>query len=67
MKKLNFEKTLRIASLISLFYLLLLLTIIAYNSGNGRYEFKADSPAILDTKTGKIFIIKDGQMHELGK
>ena len=67
MKKINFEIALKITVLVSFVYFLFLLTIIAYNSGIGRYQFKADSPVIIDTKTGQLYRIKDGQMIEIGK
>jgi hypothetical protein len=67
MKKINFETTLKVIVIISFAYFLFLLTIIAYNSGIGRYQFKADRPVIIDTKTGHLYRIKDGQMTEIGK
>ncbi len=41
--------------IITLLYILFLLSIIAYNSGNGRYQtFGYEQQQILDTKTGKV-------------
>lgn len=59
------ENTTKILIVLSIIYLLFLLTIIAINTGNGRYQFKADSPAVIDTRTGKLFLIKDGKISEV--
>jgi len=46
-------------------YLLFILSIIAYNSGNGRYLFTSNSSTIiLDTKTGKLYDFYDGKLNE---
>lgn len=47
-------------------YLLLILSIIAYNSGNGRYMFSSEETNdILDTKTGKIYYYDEGKLIEI--
>ena len=58
MKKLNFNKILKISIIIVVLYSLFLLTIIAYNSGNGRYA--SDSGRLIDTRTGVKYHHENG-------
>ena len=55
MKKITFDTVFKTSIMISLVYSLCLLTIIVNNSGVGRYQ--KDYSNILDTKTGKLYII----------
>ena len=68
MKKIKFDVVFKIAILLSVVYFLIFLTIIltsiSENLRNGRYQFKADSPLILDTRTGKVYYNKDGELKE---
>ncbi len=60
---------LKIIALALALYIVFLLSIIAYNSGVGRYQFKdTDAQLILDTKELKLYVIDDnGAIVELDK
>lgn len=62
MKKLNFDIVFKVISLISLVYSLFLLTVIAKNSGTGRYQTAGNG--IIDTKTGVMYDFRNGKLIE---
>lgn len=64
MKKLNFDIIFKVIIMISLVYSLFLLTVIANNSSNGRYQYTGGY-GTLDTKTGKFF--EKGVIYEWSK
>lgn len=64
MKKINFNIVLKIFILLASAYFLYVLTQIAGNLENGRYQFKTYSRYILDTKTGKIYYNENGRLIE---
>ena len=63
MKKLNFDIVFKIIILISLAYSLILLTVIANNSTNGRFQGNVGS--VIDTKTGTAYYFDNGTRKEL--
>jgi len=49
---------------LALVYLIVILTVIAYNSGNQRYQFSYINPRwIIDTKSGKVYEINEGKLN----
>ena len=55
MKKINLSTIWKIAAVLCLVYILFLLSVIAYNSANGRYQtFGYEHENVLDTRNGKI-------------
>jgi len=60
-KKLNFNKILKVSIIIVALYSLFLLTIIAINSRSGKYR-NVFGQVILNTQTGKMYIQKDGKL-----
>jgi len=60
MKKLSFTL---IAKIFAIIYFLFLLSLIAYNSGNGRYQLRSGSVLIIDTKTGKLYQYVNGNLE----
>lgn len=65
MKKISFDTLFKIAVLLLAAYFLIILTIIADNLENERYQFKTDSHEILDTKTGKLYYNYSGRLSEI--
>jgi len=61
MKKLNFNKILKISIIIVVLYSLFLLTIIAINSKSGKYR-NIGGRLILNTQNGKIYEQEDGKL-----
>ena len=66
MKKITFDTVFKTIIMISLVYSLYLLTIIASNSGVGRYQFIYGGVKI-DTRTGELFQFKDGKFIPVEK
>ena len=66
MKKLNFDTVFKSIIMVTLGYSLILLIVIAYNSGIGRYQDNG-SLKIIDTKTGKIYRYNYGKVIEYEK
>jgi hypothetical protein len=64
MKKVIFDIFFKIGILILASYFLFLLKDLIESLGNGRYQFKTESYFILDTKTGKIYINRNGKLEE---
>ena len=65
MKKINFGNIFKIFAILATVYFLYIMSIIASNMENGRYQFKTDSSLILDTKTGMIYRNYHGQLIEI--
>jgi hypothetical protein len=59
----------KIIAMLLAIYVVILLSVIAFNSGVGRYQFKhTDARLILDTKELKLYTIDDnGKIVELDK
>lgn len=66
MKKLNFDLVFKTIIMVYSLYLLFLLTLIAFNSGSGRYQNNVGE-RIIDTKTGKIYHYHENQMIDYEK
>ena len=64
MKKITFDTVFKTIIMVSLVYSLYLLTIIANNSNNGRYQ-SAQTLFKLDTKTGTIYYFVNDTPKEL--
>jgi len=64
MKKINFYPSMKAFIILSIVYFLFLLTIIAFNSGNGRYQVFGNQGYLFSTKNGKIYILNNGKIEE---
>ena len=68
MKKITLDTVFKTIIMISLVYSLYLLTLMANNSSNGRYQGVTSSgvAGVIDTKTGTAhFFDNDGKLKEL--
>ena len=54
LREFNFDKFFKISMLLILIYFLVLLTKVAMNLENGRYQYDNQDNLIIDTKTGIV-------------
>lgn len=64
LKKLNFNTIYKGILLLMVGYFLYLLTDISKKMEIGRYQFRQDNYMILDTKTGKVYFNRKGNLEE---
>jgi hypothetical protein len=65
MKKMIFDIFFKVGLLILAICFLLLLKDLTDNLGNGRYQANSEFDLILDTKTGKLYQNRYGQLREV--
>jgi hypothetical protein len=65
MMKMIFDICFKIGIMILCLIFLMLLSDLIDNLGNGRYQLETDSDLILDTKTGKFYQNRYGQLQQV--
>lgn len=65
MKKINFRISVKTMIIIAVSYFLFLMTIIAYNSANGKYITFGNQGYLLNTNNGQVYLLNNGKVEKV--